>query len=115
MKEMTLTHSEPFHFLEFHHGPMSMVNQNAVVIGMLSELNINREKAVLNEMQALGGKIVSFGESNTDVSFVSQIPEQVRGVLYLPVLQLIAFYQSVAKGLNPNRPVNLTAVVKLDL
>ena len=24
MKEMTLTHSEPFHFLEFRHGPMSM-------------------------------------------------------------------------------------------
>ncbi|MGZ9226146.1 MAG: SIS domain-containing protein, partial [Anaerolineales bacterium] len=33
MKEMTLTHSEPFHFLEFRHGPMSMVNENAVVIG----------------------------------------------------------------------------------
>ncbi len=28
MKEMTLTHSEPFHFLEFRHGPMSMVKPN---------------------------------------------------------------------------------------
>jgi len=36
MKEMTLTHSEPFHFLEFRHGPMSMVNQDTVVVGMLS-------------------------------------------------------------------------------
>jgi len=54
MKEMTLTHSEPFHFLEFRHGPMSMVNENAVVIGMVSELNFSHEKAVLNEMQALG-------------------------------------------------------------
>jgi predicted deacetylase len=43
------------------------------------------------------------------------IPELVRGVLYLPVLQLMAFYRSVAKGLNPDRPANLTAVVKLDL
>ena len=25
MKEMTLSHSEPFHFLEFRHGPQSMV------------------------------------------------------------------------------------------
>jgi glutamine---fructose-6-phosphate transaminase (isomerizing) len=115
MKEMTLTHSEPFHFLEFRHGPMSMVNQNAVVIGMLSELNISHEKAVLNEMQSLGGKIVALGESNAEVSFMSNIPEQVRGVLYLPVLQLMAFYRSVAKGLNPDRPANLTAVVKLNL
>jgi glucosamine--fructose-6-phosphate aminotransferase (isomerizing) len=115
MKEMTITHSEPFHFLEFRHGPMSMVNENAVVIGMLSESNLSHEKAVLNEMQALGGKIVALAESNADISFKSQIPEIVRGVLYLPVLQLMAYYRSLAKGLNPDRPNNLTAVIKLDL
>jgi glucosamine--fructose-6-phosphate aminotransferase (isomerizing) len=115
MKEMTLTHSEPFHFLEFRHGPMSMVNENAVVIGMVSESNLSHEKAVLNEMQALGGKIVALAESDADVSFKSQIPEQVRGVLYLPALQLMAYYRSLAKGLNPDRPTNLTAVIKLDL
>jgi glucosamine--fructose-6-phosphate aminotransferase (isomerizing) len=115
MKEMTLTHSEPFHFLEFRHGPMSMVNQNAVVVGMLSDANLSHEKAVLNEMQALGGKIVVLAESDADVSFKSQIPEQVRAVLYLPVLQLMAYYRSLAKGLNPDRPTNLTAVVKLNI
>jgi len=115
MKEMTLTHSEPFHFLEFRHGPMSMVNESAVVIGMVSESNLSHEKAVLNEMQALGGKIVALAESNADISFKSQIPEQVRAVLYLPALQLMAYYRSLAKGLNPDRPANLTAVVKLTI
>jgi glucosamine--fructose-6-phosphate aminotransferase (isomerizing) len=115
MKEMALTHSEPFHFLEFRHGPMSMVNENAVVIGMLSDANLSHEKAVLNEMRALGGKIVALAESDADISFKSQIPEQVRAVLYLPVMQLMAYYRSVAKGLNPDRPNNLTAVIKLDL
>ena len=115
MKEMTLTHSEPFHSMEFRHGPMSMVNENAVVIGMLSEKNFSYEQAVLNDMQALGGKIVSLCEANADVSFESGMPENVRGVLYLPVLQLMAFYRSLAKGLNPDRPKNLTAVVQLSL
>jgi glutamine---fructose-6-phosphate transaminase (isomerizing) len=115
MKEMTLTHSEPFAFLEFRHGPMSMVNQNAVVIGMVSESNTSHEKAVLNEMQALGGKIVTLAEADADIPFHSQIPEQVRGVLYLPALQLMAYYRSLAKGLNPDRPNNLAAVVKLEL
>lgn len=115
MKEMTLTHSEPFHSLEFRHGPMSMVNENAVVVGMLSDVNRVYEAKVLSEMKMLGGRVASLGESDADVSFKSQIPEQVRGVLYLPVLQLMAFYRSVAKGLNPDRPANLTAVVKLDL
>jgi glucosamine--fructose-6-phosphate aminotransferase (isomerizing) len=115
MKEMTLTHSEPFHFLEFRHGPMSMVNESSVVMGLLSESNVSHEKAVLNEMQTLGGKTVALAESDADISFESRIHESVRGVLYLPILQLIAFYRSLAKGLNPDRPNNLTAVVKLNL
>ena len=114
MKEMTLTHSEPFHFLEFRHGPMSMVNQTAVVVGMLSDVNQAHEAKVLSEMQALGGTVASLGESEANVVFESGIPESVRGVLFLPVLQLMAFYRSVAKGLNPDRPKNLTAVVKLE-
>ena len=115
MKEMTLTHSEPFHFLEFRHGPMSMVNENAAVIGMLSDVNRVHEAKVLSEMKMLGGTVTGFGEKDVDVQFESGIPESVRGVLYLPVLQLMAFYRSVAKNLNPDRPNNLTAVVKLDL
>jgi glutamine---fructose-6-phosphate transaminase (isomerizing) len=115
MKEMTLTHSEPFHFLEFRHGPMSMVTGNAVIVGMLSEKNFNHEQTVLNEMQAMGGKILSLAESDADVAFQSGIPESVRNILHLPILQLMAYYRSMAKGLNPDRPTNLTAVVKLDL
>ena len=115
MKEMTLTHSEPFHFLEFRHGPMSMVNEQAVVVGLSSEANRIYEAKVLSEMRSLGGAVVSVGETEADVEFNSGIPESVRGILYLPVLQLMAFYRSVAKGLNPDRPKNLTAVVQLNL
>lgn len=115
MKEMTLTHSEPFHFLEFRHGPMSMVNPSAVVVGLLSDRNRMYEEKVLSEMKELGGTVISLGEKEADVLFESGIPESVRGVLYLPVLQWMAFYRSVAKGLNPDKPNHLTAVVKLDL
>ena len=115
LKEMTLTHSEPFHFLEFRHGPMSMVTDSAVVVGLLSEKNFNHEYMVLKEMIAMGGAILTLGEEGTMVEFSSGIPESGRGVLYLPILQLMAFYRSLAKGLNPDCPNNLTAVIKLDL
>ena len=115
MKEMTLTHSEPFHFLEFRHGPMSMVNEKAVVVGMLSDANRVHEEKVLSEMKKLGGTVAGLAESDADVCFESGIPESVRGVLYLPVLQLMAFHRSLAKGLNPDSPNNLTAVVKLNI
>jgi glucosamine--fructose-6-phosphate aminotransferase (isomerizing) len=115
MKEMTLTHSEPFHFLEFRHGPMSMVGASSVVCGLLSDSNRIHEMKVLAEMKELGGTVAGLGEKEADIQFESGIPESVRSVLYLPVLQLMAFYRSLAKGLNPDRPTNLTAVVKLNL
>lgn len=114
MKEMTLTHSEPFHFLEFRHGPMSMVNENAVIVGLLSERNFSHEQAVLNEMQALGGQVLSLAESGARVAFGSGLPESARNVLHLPLLQLMAYHRSMAKGLNPDRPRNLSAVVMLE-
>ena len=115
MKEMTLTHSEPFHFLEFRHGPMSMVNENTAVVGLLSDVNRAHEAQVLSEMAELGGTVAGLGESEAEVEFKSGIPESVRAVLYLPVLQLMAYHRALAKGLNPDRPTNLTAVVKLNL
>lgn len=114
MKEMSLTHSEPFHFLEFRHGPKSMVNENTVVVGFLSDANFGHEKAVLNEVKALGGKTLELCETGGDMPFRSNISELVRGVLYLPALQLIAYHRSLAKNLNPDRPNNLTSVVELE-
>lgn len=111
MKEMSLSHSEPFPFLEFRHGPMSMVNAQTLLFGLLSDENRSHEQAVLNEMQALGGRVLSLGEQEADVAFHSGLPESARLVLYLPVPQLIATYRSLAKGLNPDQPHNLTAVV----
>ena len=115
MKEMTLTHSESFHFFEFRHGPMSMVNEQAAVIGLLSGQNQDYEVQVLREMAALGGHVLSLADTDADITFASGLPESIRNVLYLPALQLMAYYRSLSKGLNPDQPNNLTAVVELDL
>jgi glutamine---fructose-6-phosphate transaminase (isomerizing) len=113
MKEMSLTHSEPFHFMEFRHGPKSMVTPQALVIGLRSSLNGSQETAVLNDVKALGGRVLDVAEDGTSVRFASGLDEAVRNVLYLPVGQLIAFERSLSKGLNPDRPTNLDTVVKL--
>ena len=115
MKEMTLTHSEPFHFLEFRHGPMSMVADSAMVVGLLSDSRRAHEQKVLDEMATLGGHITSLGERDTRVVFQSGLAESVRGVLYLPVLQMMAYFRSMRKGMDPDRPNHLSAVVTLKL
>lgn len=113
MKEMGLSHSEPFHFMEFRHGPMSMVTDTTLLVGFLSESNASQERAVLSEMQARGANLFSLGERDADVAFRSGLDEVVRDVLYLPIVQLVALEHSLSKGLNPDQPHNLDAVVRL--
>ena len=114
LKEMTLSHSEPFHFLEFRHGPQSMVTDTTLIVGLVSEANGDKERAVLKEMQARGARVLSLANTDADVTFGSDVPEALQNPLYLPVVQLLAFHRSLAKGLNPDRPNNLEAVVMLE-
>ena len=113
MKEMSLSHSEPFHFMEFRHGPKSMITPSSLVIGLQSTVNGPQEAAVLADVKALGGRVLTVGEEQADVRFESGLDEAVRNVLYLPVGQMIAFERSLSKGLNPDQPNNLDSVVKL--
>jgi len=113
MKEMSLSHSEPFHFLEFRHGPKSMVTASTLVAGLVSESSRAHEMAVLDDMRELGGNVLTIGERDCEVSFNSGVSEAVRNVLYLPIGQLLAFERSLFNSLNPDRPHNLDMVVKL--
>jgi glucosamine--fructose-6-phosphate aminotransferase (isomerizing) len=120
MKEMSLSHSEPFHFMEFRHGPKSMITETTLVVGLVSERNRPQEVSVLDEVAALGARTIALGErvarigEGAALSFESALPEQVRDVLYLPPLQMLAFERAIAKGLDPDQPRHLDAVVKLE-
>jgi len=114
VKEMTLTHAEPFHFLEFRHGPISMVNDKTCIVGLLSDDKRAPEEKVLKEAREYGAQVVTLAEKDADISFRSGLTEIIRDVLYLPILQLTAFYRSIKKGLDPDKPKNLNAVVYLE-
>jgi glucosamine--fructose-6-phosphate aminotransferase (isomerizing) len=122
MKEMSLTHSEAYQFLEFRHGPMSMVNDRTLIVGFVSSAALPHEVAVLAEMRARGATVLALtperladGLVDHQLLLPAELNDWERGPLYLPIAQLIAYYRSVAKGLNPDLPHGLTAVVNLDL
>ena len=119
MKEMSLSYAEAFHFMEFRHRPKSMVDETTLVVGLVSDSAQEHELAVLKEVKELGARTLALAESADQsdmdhlVCFDSGLPELAREVLYLPVLQLLTYYRAVAKGLNPDRPTHLDAVVRL--
>lgn len=119
MKEMSLSQSEAFHFLEFRHGPMSMVDEQTLMVGLLSDTARKHEQKVLAEMAELGASTLGVNAlSTTDADhtiFLEQgLPAWVSPVLYLPSLQLLAYHRATSKGLDPDSPRNLSAVIFLE-
>jgi glucosamine--fructose-6-phosphate aminotransferase (isomerizing) len=121
-KEMTRSWAEAFYPLEFRHGPMSVVNDQTLIVCLVSDSEHEAEARVLRDMQKLGARILVLTEdvSKTDwsgmdyvVELQSGLNEWERGALYLPFIHWMDYYRTLAKGLDPDLPTNLTAVVEL--
>jgi glucosamine--fructose-6-phosphate aminotransferase (isomerizing) len=121
MKEMSLSQSEAFHFLEFRHGPKAIVDEQSLIIGLLSATAFTPEQQVLAEMAALGGHVLSLTpisekiDANWSLNLASHLPTWAKPVLYLPPLQLLAYHRAISKGLDPDNPRHLDPVVFLDV
>ncbi len=121
MKEMSLSHSEAYHFMEFRHGPKSIVNERTLIAALLSDSATDYELKVLAEMRALGATVLLVcdrdpgDEKYADVlvTLSSGLPETARAPLCLLPLQLLAYGRSIARGLDPDQPANLSSVIIL--
>jgi len=118
MKEMTLLPSEAFHFLEFRHGPITTVDEKTLLVGLLSDSASDYEMEVIKEVRSLGAKALVFTDRAVrhPVEYLillnSGVSELVRGLLCIPLIQLLACYRALAQGLDPDSPRYLDAVVK---
>ncbi len=120
IKEMSLSAAEAFHFMEFRHGPMALVDGAHLVVGLLSDAVRPYELGVLRDVQARGSRLAILGEHVThaggaDALFElgSGVSERARGVLYLPFLQLLAYHRAIGRGLDPDRPRNVVMAIRL--
>jgi len=119
MKEMSLFPSDAFHFMEFRHGPKSAVDEKTLVVGLLSDSARHCEAAVLEEARAIGARTLVLAdqggseEADYFVLLNSGLPELARGALYMPLLQLLAYYRALWQGLDPDSPPHLDAVIEL--
>jgi glucosamine--fructose-6-phosphate aminotransferase (isomerizing) len=121
MKEMSLTAAEPFHFLEFRHGPQSMADRETLVIGLVSAGACGAETQVLREMRALGAGVLAITPrpiGGDDPAYVEMaidpaLSEFAALPCYMPPLQLAAYHQAMRKGVDCDAPRNLKHYIEL--
>jgi len=123
LKETCRIFSEGFATREFLHGPMRLVDERTLVIIIAPPGEDNNIVRLGNSLRRFGASIIfiseescnvaKFAESSDETFLVSSgLPGVFSPILYVLPLQLFAYYTSVSKGLNPDKPEKLTKVVK---
>jgi glucosamine--fructose-6-phosphate aminotransferase (isomerizing) len=121
--EMSCSYSQFFHALEFRHGPKAIVNRGTCLMFFLSGTGLGAEKEVLAEMKELGGVTIAVcNQADGSVRSASDLVIEVgfdgnELALLAPYTvagQLLGCFTGAQKGLDADRPKNLTRVVILD-
>ncbi len=123
LKEISYIHSEAYAAGELKHGTISLIEKGTLVVGILTQPELF-EKTVSNmvEVKSRGGflmALTSSGNYNIEdtANFTVYVPATdpyfATSLAVIP-LQLLAYYVSVAKGLDVDKPRNLAKSVTVE-
>ena len=123
MKEISYIHSEAYAAGELKHGTISLIEDETLVIGVLTQSALF-EKTVSNmvECKSRGAYLMGLtttGNYNIEESadftvYIPETDEHFATSLAVIPLQLMGYYVSVAKGLDVDKPRNLAKSVTVE-
>ena len=121
--EMSCSYAQPFHALEFRHGPKAILGPEVLVTFLISETAYQAEVDVLQEVKRLGATTLVVANTadervraNADflVELGFDLPEYARLGAYCLAGQLLGIATALKKGFDPDQPRNLSRVVVLE-
>jgi glucosamine--fructose-6-phosphate aminotransferase (isomerizing) len=114
LQEMSLSHSQAFHPMEYRHGPVSLIDAGSLVVVLYSDETASEEAALVAELQAKGAAVIGFnGPGDLSIDLGQTGP--AAALACLPALQLLGEKVALQKGINSETPRHLTKVVLLQM
>ena len=123
MKEISYIHSEAYAAGEIKHGPISLIEDGTLVIGICTDKKLfEKTRSNMVEVKSRGAYLMgltSYGnysiEDTADFTvYIPQTDPYFTTSLAIIPLQLLGYYLSVAKGLNVDKPRNLAKSVTVE-
>jgi glutamine---fructose-6-phosphate transaminase (isomerizing) len=119
LKLMEMSLSSAYHTLEVRHGPRSIIGESTLVVGLGSLRGAPHERQVLVELAE--ETLLAFTPRDgwdlsgiaKEIALGDRVPEHALGLLYLPLLQLLAYHRALHNGVNPDESRNLTSYIEL--
>ncbi len=123
LKEISYIHSEAYAAGELKHGTLALIEDNVPVVALATQPDIY-EKMVSNivEVKARGARVLGFAvegdrelaKTVDDVIHMPATLPMLTPILTVIPLQLLAYYASVARGLDVDKPRNLAKSVTVE-
>ncbi len=123
LKEISYIHSEAYAAGELKHGTISLIEDNTLCVGVLTQPDLY-EKTVSNmvEVKSRGGYLMaltnygnySIEDTATFTVYIPKTDAHFATSLAIVPLQLFAYYVSVSKGLDVDKPRNLAKSVTVE-
>lgn len=123
MKEISYIHTEAFAAGELKHGTIALIEEGTPVI-VLATQDALFEKMISNikEVKARGAHVIAIAkEGNTEIEkvadkviYIPQVDDVIAGIVSVIPTQLLAYYTSIARGCDVDKPRNLAKSVTVE-
>lgn len=124
LKEISYIHSEAYASGELKHGTIALITSDTPVVAVVTQEKLkSKELSNIREVQSRGARVLLLIkedinlEDSSAFSNVCKLPAMKDAFMVMPAsvtLQLIAYYVSLDKGLDVDKPRNLAKVVTVE-
>jgi glucosamine--fructose-6-phosphate aminotransferase (isomerizing) len=124
LKEITYIHGEGYAAGELKHGPLALIDEGIPVVVIIPPGdNYKKTMSNLEEVKSRGANVLAIGacddeslrgKANAVIPMNSNVREIIAPLVYIVPLQLIAYYITLQKGHDPDKPKNLAKCVTVE-
>lgn len=121
IKEVVYIHAEGMYSAEFKHGPLSIVEEEYPIIFISTLKDKPMILSHINEVKCRGGKIITVAPEDKELRKESHIflpipdgNEYLTPILSVIPMQILAYYMSIHRGIDPDFPKNISKTLTVD-
>ncbi|MEE0901841.1 MAG: glutamine--fructose-6-phosphate transaminase (isomerizing), partial [Methanobrevibacter sp.] len=124
LKEISYIHGEGYAAGELKHGPLALIDEGIPVVVIIPPGdNYRKTMSNLEEVKSRGANVLAIGAAGDEslkskadaiISISPEVKEIIAPLVYIVPLQLIAYYITLEKGHDPDKPKNLAKCVTVE-
>ena len=123
LKEVSYIHAEAYAAGELKHGTLALITEKTPIIAVATQENVSSKMySNIQEVRARGAKVLGIGYEDdtelekytTEIVKIPRVDEFIAPILSVIPMQILAYYTSVKRGNDVDKPRNLAKSVTVE-